>query len=230
MDSLKELEKKIGIKFSNKDLLQEALTHRSFLNEMKGGVRHNERLEFLGDAVLELSVTRFLFSKFDKKNEGDLTSLRAALVNSKMLFEVGDKLKIYDFLRLSKGEARDSGKAKSFILANAMEALIGAVYLDQGYEVADDFIIKNICSNVDTVLEKKLWRDAKSLFQEKSQEEMSTTPVYKVVKETGPDHKKHFVIGVYLGSELIAEGEGFSKQEAQMKAAENALKEKGWEE
>ncbi len=226
-----ELEEKLGIQFKNKDLLSEALTHRSFLNEPAGrGFAHNERLEFLGDAVLELSVTNFLFVKFPEKPEGELTSLRSALVNSNMLFEVSEKLELKKYIRLSKGEAKDTGKGRQYILSNSVEAIIGAIYLDQGYEKADDFILKYFCSNLENVLEKKLWRDAKSLFQEKAQKMVGITPDYKVVEESGPDHERHFVIGVYLGGEMIANGEGFSKQEAQMKAAEKALEKKGWEE
>lgn len=230
MKDFTELEKKLGIQFKNKDLLREALTHRSFLNEKgKEGTEHNERLEFLGDAVLELSITKFLFSKFFDKNEGELTALRAALVNSRMLFEVSGDLKLEDYLRLSKGEAKDSGKGRNFILANTVESLIGAIYLDQGFEKADEFIIKYFGSKTQDVLDQKLWRDSKSLFQEKAQEQVGITPTYEVLEESGPDHKKHFVIGVYLEEEMVAKGDGYSKQEAQMKASENALKEKGWE-
>ena len=236
MKNFAELEKKIGVKFNNPDLLTEAMTHRSFLNERLGeGIAQNERLEFLGDAVLELSVTNFLFSKFPQKPEGELTSLRAALVNSKMLFEVASKLKLEKYLRVSRGEAKDfglsgQGKGKHYILANAVEAIVGAVYLDRGFEAADGFIIKQICSNLPDILENKLWRDAKSLFQERAQEIVGITPTYEVIEESGPDHNRHFVIGVYLEKEMIAKGEGFSKQEAQMQAAEKALKEKGWDE
>jgi ribonuclease-3 len=231
MKNFSDLEQILNIKFNNSDLLREALTHRSFLNETgAGGTRHNERLEFLGDAVLELAVTKFLFNKFPQKAEGELTALRAALVNSNMLFSAADKLKLGRYLRLSKGEAKDSGKGRHFILANAFEALIGAIYVDNGYGAAETFVSEHICSNLPDVLEKKLWRDAKSLFQEKSQEIEGITPTYEVLEESGPDHKKHFVVGVFLENEMIASGEGFSKQEAQMEAAENALIKKGWEE
>ncbi|MCF7835548.1 MAG: ribonuclease III [Candidatus Marinimicrobia bacterium] len=227
---LQELEKEIGINFKNLELLQEALTHRSFLNEKKSKeVSHNERLEFLGDAVLELSVTTFLFDKFSKKPEGELTSLRASLVNSQILFEVADKLNLNSFIKVSKGEAKDSGKGRRFILANAMEALIGAIYLDQGYKVADTFIRENICSNIGNILNNKLWQDPKSVFQEKAQEKEAITPVYKIIEEKGPDHEKHFVMGAYLGSTLVAKGEGYSKQEAERMAAENALVKKKWD-
>ncbi len=231
MKDFKELEKIIGVKFKNPELLEEAFTHRSFLNEnSKEKTSNNERLEFLGDAVLELAVTEFLFKKYPRKDEGDLTSFRAALVNAHMLFEIAEGLKFWDFLRVSKGEAKDSGKGKHFILANAVEALLGAIYLDQGYKAASEFVRGNICSNIEDILEKKLWRDAKSLFQEKAQEIEGVTPNYQVISESGPDHLRRFIIGVYLAEKLIATGEGLSKQEAQMQAAENALKKKKWDE
>lgn len=229
MEKFGEIEKKLGIKFKNGDLLREAFTHRSFLNEKgRKGVEHNERLEFLGDAVLEIGVTEFLFREFPDKPEGELTALRAALVNAGMLFEVAKELGLEDYLLLSRGEEKENGKGKQFIMANSVEALIGAIYLDQGYEVSCDFIKKYVCSNLQTVLDNKLWQDAKSLFQEKAQEVAGFTPTYEVVKESGPDHKKHFTVGVYLNGEMIAEGDGFSKQDAQREAAENALKKKGW--
>jgi len=231
MSNILDLQKVLGIKFNNQDLLREALTHRSFLNEKKSkGICHNERLEFLGDAVLELSVTKFLFDEFKHKAEGELTSLRASLVNSRMLFKVADKIKLNFYIKLSKGEAKDSGKGREFILANAMEALIGAIYVDQGYGIADSFVRKYICSNIHNILKKKLWRDSKSMFQEKAQEKESITPVYKILKEKGPDHKKHFVVGAYLNGELVATGEGLSRREAEREAAGNALTSKGWSE
>lgn len=231
MKDFSKLEQIIGVKFKNPELLEEAFTHRSFLNEnAKEKFGNNERLEFLGDAVLELAVTEFLFKKYPHKDEGDLTSFRAALVNANMLFEIAEGLKFGDFLRVSKGEAKDSGKGKHFILANAVEALIGAIYLDQGYKAASEFVREKICPNIEGILEKKSWRDAKSLFQEKAQEIEGVTPNYQVISESGPDHLRHFVIGVYLAEKLIATGEGLSKQEAQMQAAENALKKKKWEE
>lgn len=230
MNDSAELEKFLGIKFKNRKTLKEALTHRSFLNESPSEeISHNERLEFLGDAVLELAVTSFLFNKYPDKNEGDLTSLRAALVNSRMLSEVAESVELYNYIRLSKGEAKDfASKGRQFILANAFEALIGAIYIDQGYTEAEKFIKKYICANIKQVVEQKLWRDPKSLFQEKAQEFMAFTPVYKVLRETGPDHKKFFVSGVFLNEEMVAEGEGYSKQEAESVAAENALNIKEW--
>lgn len=224
-----EFEKKIGIEFKNKLLLQEAFTHRSYLNENPDWeFDHNERLEFLGDAVLELIVTEYLFSTFKEKKEGELTSLRAALVNANMLSDISQKLGLNDFLLLSRGEAKDLGRARQYILANTFEALVGAIYLDQGYEAVQKFIKENVLSRTEEVIARKLFQDPKSLFQERAQEIAGVTPRYDVIKEWGPDHNKHFVVGVYLGEELVAEGEGPSKQEAQARAAEAALKVKGW--
>ncbi len=223
------LEKSLGLSFSNKDLLLQALTHRSYLNENPDSrTGHNERLEFLGDAVLELVVTEALYEKFPDKPEGELTSFRAALVNAKMLSDVAVDIKINDFLLLSRGEAKDVGRARQYILANAMEALIGAIHLDQGYDAARDFITRVVLSRTGEMLEKKLYKDPKSLFQEEAQERAGITPTYEVMREWGPDHDKHFVVGVYLKDELVAEGEGPSKQSAQEEAARNGLQAKGW--
>ena len=229
MKEISSLESALGVVFLNKDLLHTALTHRSYVNENPDWrLPHNERLEFLGDAVLELVVTRYLYLNFENP-EGDLTSYRAALVNSQMLSAVSSELGVNDFLLLSKGEAKDIGKARMYILANAFEAITGAIYLDQGYDVASGFIERVILSRMQDVLDKKLYRDAKSFFQEKAQEIEGVTPTSKVTREWGPDHDKHFIVGVYLGEELIAEGEGSSKQIAQQSAAENGLDSKGWE-
>ena len=230
MKDFSEFESKINIKFKNQDLLKEAFTHRSYLNENPSWpVGQNERLEFLGDAVLELAVTDFLFMRFPEKPEGELTSFRAALVNANMLSSVAQDLEINDYLLLSKGESKDVGRARLFILANCFEALIGAIYLDQGYDSASRFIHENILPKMDEILNKKLFRDSKSLFQERAQEITGVTPSYEVVKEWGPDHDKHFVVGVYVGKELVAQGEGPSKQEAQQQAAMAGLKAKGCE-
>lgn len=229
MKDFNSFEKKIEYSFKKKSLLTEAFTHRSYLNENPSWPgRHNERLEFLGDAVLELVVTEFLFYKFPEKPEGELTSLRAALVNANMLSEISSDLEINNFLLLSRGEAKDTGRARAYILANAFEALVGALYLDGGYEAAKKFIDQNVFGKIDDVLEKKLFLDAKSLFQERSQEAVGITPFYRVLKEWGPDHDKHFVVGVYLGEDLVASGEGPSKQIAEQNAAELGLKLKGW--
>ena len=229
MLNLAKFEETLGIVFHNKDLLRTALTHRSYLNEnpnMGGG--HNERLEFLGDAVLELVITEYLYEKFPEKPEGDLTALRASLVNANMLGAVASELDFNNFLLLSRGEAKDIGRARQYILANTFEAVVGAIYLDQGYNPTRDFILRVLTAKLSEILEKKLYRDAKSLFQEEAQERVGITPTYQVIKEWGPDHDKHFIVGVYLGKELVAEGEGASKQMAQQSAAEAALKVKNW--
>ncbi len=225
-----KLEKIIGVKFKKREFLKEALTHRSFLNEKPHQkLRHNERLEFLGDAVLELIVTEYLYKKYPNKTEGELTNFRAALVKASSLFQVSSDLGLNNFLLLSRGEAKDLGKARQYILANALEALIGAIYLDQGYDPTRSFIERKILISQMAKVKKEGLRDAKSLFQEKAQEIEGITPVYKIVSEWGPDHNKHFITGVYLGDKLIAEGEGSSKQEAHQQAAELALKKKKWE-
>lgn len=226
--SLDVLEKKIGVKFNNRDLLQHAMVHRSYLNENpEFHLRDNERLEFLGDAVLEMVVTEYLYSNYPNP-EGDLTNWRSALVNTKMLSNVASKLEINNHLLLSRGEEKDTGRARQCILANAMEALIGTIFLDQGYQKAAEFIQKEILAELPKIIKQKLYRDPKSRFQEKAQDVAGITPSYEVIKEWGPDHAKNFVIGVYLDKELVAEGEGVSKQEAQEKAAEAGLKKKGW--
>ena len=229
MKKISELEKKIGVVFKNKDLLQQALVHRSYINENRDfRLEHNERLEFLGDAVLELVSTENLYKNFPDNPEGDLTNFRAALVNGKMLAEVSDRLGVEEHLMMSKGERKDTGRARQYLLANALEAIIGAVYLDRGYRVSKEFITKNILCEMKRVLESKLYQDPKSKFQEESQDKAGLTPTYKVSKEWGPDHDKHFRVGVYLDKELVAEGEGSSKQTAQRSAAKEALKVKGW--
>ena len=229
MPALSVFESRIGITFKEKRLLEMAFTHRSFLNENRmPGREHNERLEFLGDAVLELVVTEFLYAKYPDKPEGELTSFRAALVNTLSIAEAATTLHMNDFLLLSRGESKDTGRARQIILANAFEALIGAIYLDQGYEPARDFIATNIFHKTDEVVEKKLWQDAKSRFQEVAQELSGITPVYNLVDQSGPDHDKKFIVGAYIGKERIALGEGKSKQEAEQDAAKKALETKGW--
>jgi ribonuclease-3 len=213
----------LGLTFKNLDLLEEALTHRSFLNEHKDAKAHNERLEFLGDAVLELAVTRFLFDKFPNKPEGELTAFRAALVNTVSLAESAEALGVNGLLRLSRGEAKDTGRARAIILANAFESLIGAVYLDQGFEAADAFIAKHLYPKIDQVIADRTWQDAKSHFQEVAQDKRGVTPAYRTIAEVGPDHDKRFTVGVFLREEEIARGEGKSKQEAEQDAARAAL-------
>lgn len=225
---IEDFTEKIGIKFKNPKLIQEALTHRSYLNENKKyKINHNERLEFLGDAVLELVVTDFLFKNYNNP-EGEMTSWRAALVNGEMLAKISAELGVAEHVLMSKGETNDTGRARQYLLANALEAIIGAIYLDQGYAVAEAFILKNIVSKIDEVIANKLYLDPKSYFQEKSQECFKMTPSYRIIKEEGPDHDKNFTVGVYVGDELVAQGNGSSKQEAQREAAQEGLKAKGW--
>src|SRR3989344_7984563 len=228
MSDIKDLEKRLGLTFKRKEFLQQAVTHRSYLNEHKNyKLQHNERLEFLGDAVLELVVTEYLYQNYDNP-EGELTSWRAALVNGDMLARVAEDLTINDYLLMSKGEEKDTGRARQYLLANAIEAIIGALYLDQGYATSKKFILANIVSRLDDVLEKKLYIDPKSSFQEMAQEHTGITPTYNVIEEVGPDHDKHFVVGIYLEEELVAEGKGKSKQDAQREAARAGLEAKKW--
>ena len=223
------LEKKLGIKFKNKDLLKQAFVHRSYLNENPGlGLEQNERLEFLGDAVLELIITEYLYKKYTEKAEGELTNWRASLVNAKMLALVAEELGFNDFLLLSRGESKEIGKARQYILANTFEAFIGAAYLDSGYEIVEGFIEKYLLVKLPNIIQNKLYKDSKSHFQEEAQERDGVTPIYKVIKEWGPDHKKKFTVGVFLNENLIAEGEGYSKQEAEEEAAKEALIVKQW--
>ncbi len=226
---LKDAEKKIGIVFKDKELLKQAFTHRSYLNENKNtGLEHNERLEFLGDAVLELVSTDYLYAKYPKKPEGELTALRSALVNSVMIASISSELDFNKFLLLSRGEAKDTGRARQYILANTFESVVGAIYIDQGYDAARDFISRVLLPKTQDIEEKKLWIDAKSFFQEKAQEKTGITPSYKTLKAHGPDHDKEFVVGLYLGDMQIAEGAGKSKQEAEQDAARVGLEKKGW--
>ena len=223
-------EEKIGVVFKSKDLLKQAFTHRSYINEHQGlPLGHNERLEFLGDAVLELAVTEYLYKKYPDKPEGDLTSYRSALVNTSTLSTVATGLGMNDFLLLSRGEAKDTGRARQYLLANTFEALTGALYLDQGYGAAQQFIAQNIFPLTDDIVSQKLFQDAKSHFQEKAQEKVSIPPGYRSLKEEGPDHDKEFTVGVFLDDELIATGEGKSKQEAEQAAARAGLEKKGWQ-
>jgi len=213
----------LGVVFKNKNLLKQALIHRSWLNENpESKLENNERLEFLGDAVLELIVTEHLYNNYPNP-EGELTNWRAALVNYQNLAQVAGNLGVNEFLMLSRGESKDTGRARQVILANTMESLIGAVYLDQGYKTAQKFVKENVLSGLDYIIENNLYKDAKSLFQEKSQEKHGITPIYKVIEETGPDHDKIFTVGVYLEDKLAGQGHGPSKQEAEQKAAEDAL-------
>jgi len=227
MKDVSSLEKTIGLKFKKENLLIQAVTHRSYINENPKVKGHNERLEFLGDAVLELIVTEHLFKNF-KNPEGELTNWRAALVNSKMLSSIAKEIELGSYLLLSRGESKDKGKAREYILANAVEALIGSIYMDQGIKAAQSFIEKYILSKLQKILDEKLYEDPKSRFQEKAQEKLGITPHYQVLKEWGPDHKKEFRVGIYLEDKLIAEAEGASKHSAEKEAAAKALEIKKW--
>lgn len=219
------LEEKIGYRFRNKNFLKESLTHRSYLNENPSwGISHNERLEYLGDAVLELAVTEELFNRFPGHPEGKLTALRAALVNYVMLALIARAIGLENFILLSRGEAKDTGRAREVILANAFEALIGAIYLDSSYKEAKVFVNKFVMAHLDEVIKKQLYEDPKSLLQEKIQAQLKVTPNYKVLEERGPDHAKIFTVGVYFGEQLITTGDGPSKQDAEVEAAQKALK------
>ncbi|KKQ22669.1 MAG: Ribonuclease 3 [Candidatus Wolfebacteria bacterium GW2011_GWC1_37_10] len=219
------MEEKLGVVFKNKDLLKESLTHRSYLNENPSwGLNNNERLEFLGDAVLELAVTEMLFEKYPNYSEGDLTSIRSALVNYQMLSDVAKEIELNDYILLSRGEAKDTGKARDVILANAFEAVLGAIYLDAGYETMKKFVDLYVMKRLKEVMEKGLYKDPKSLLQEIVQEKMKLTPNYQVLSEEGPDHAKIFTVGVFFDGKLIAKGEGSSKQEAEVDAAKEALR------
>jgi ribonuclease-3 len=227
-DKFSELESKIGFEFKNKDLLLIALTHRSYINENPDWrLNHNERMEFLGDAVLELVVTEYLYKNYPNP-EGEMTNWRAALVNANMLFKITGEFDLNEYILLSRGEARDTGRARQYILANAMESLIGAIYLDGGYDAAKEFISKFILKELPDIIENRLYRDSKSLFQEMAQDKVGITPAYEVLKEWGPDHARNFEVGVFLEKEMAGTGQGPSKQEAQQMAAEDALAKKGW--
>ena len=224
-NQVSEFEERIGYTFTERELLRRALTHKSYSHEAKDlDVRHNETFEFLGDAVLELTVTEDLYGRFPQYNEGTLTSLRAALVNYQMLASVARALGLEEFMRLSKGEAKDVGRAREVILANAFEAVTGAIYQDGGYSSAKAFVLYAVMPRLEDVLKEGSYKDAKSIFQEKVQATARVTPVYRLLEEKGPDHDKVFTMGVYVGEKLVAQGTGPSKQEAETEAAKNALK------
>lgn len=223
-----DLEKALDIHFDNKDLLKEALTHRSYLNEDPAWpYRHNERLEFLGDAVLEIAVTEDLFKRFPDKEEGDLTTYRAALVNTKMLCSIAKEMDLPLALRMSRGEAKEIHERRGeAILADAVEALIGAIYLDKGYAPAISFVERHILSHIDEVERGGGGKDPKSLVQEQVQEAYRVTPTYKVLDESGPAHDRFFTVGLYIDEELKSKGKGHSKQAAEIAAAEAFLNER----
>lgn len=230
MKDFSSFEAAIGITFTNKKLLEQAFIHRSYINENpRSGLEHNERLEFLGDAVVEIVVTDHLFREYPTRTEGELTAYRSALVNAVIIGEVARSLTMNDYLLLSKGESKDTGRARHTILANTYESFVGAVYLDQGYEIAHAFVMRTLLPRLQDILTKKTWRDPKSRVQEEAQERLGVTPSYKVMAETGPDHDKYFNIGIFFGDKKIAEGKGKSKQEAQTAAAVAALTLKGWD-
>ena len=226
---LDKLQTILGAQFKDLDLLRSAITHRSYLNEHKEATwEHNERLEFLGDAVLELVVTDFLFKKYPDKPEGELTAVRAALVNTVSLASASEKLGVNEYLMMSKGEAKDVGRARQYILANTFEACIGALYMDQGYSVAAQFIATNLFPKTENIVKDRLWQDGKSRFQELAQEHANVTPTYETIAQDGPDHDRVFTVGVFLRQEKVAEGVGRSKQEAEQAAAQKAVEAKGW--
>lgn len=227
--NLEKFEKRAGVTFKNKNLLKQAFTHRSYINENRDSrLEHNERLEFLGDAVLELVITDYLYNRLKDSTEGELTSLRSALVNADSCSKVAQTLGANDYLLLSKGESKDTGRARQYILANTLEAIIGAIYLDRGYEIAKNFILTHVTPLIEDILKDGAWIDAKSFFQEKAQEHSGLTPVYKTMRESGPDHDKHFTVSVSIGNEVCGEGGGKSKQDAEQEAARQALESKGW--
>jgi ribonuclease III len=229
MQKYKKLEAKIGVKFKSEALVTKGFTHKSYVNEHKSEkIEDNERLEFLGDAVLELVATKHLFEKYPTQSEGDMTSYRSALVKGKHLAEVGLELGLGEYLRLSNGEEKSGGRTKKYILANVVEAVIGVIYLEHGYEVVEKFIEKFILEKLDEIIEKGLHIDAKSNFQELAQEIEKTTPHYEVLEEEGEDHNKKYTMGAFIGEELVAKGTGSSKQKAESDAAKNALKAKEW--
>jgi ribonuclease-3 len=225
-----KLQELLGVSFKDSVVLLSAITHRSYLNEHREATwEHNERLEFLGDAVLELAVTDFLFKKYPEKPEGELTAIRAALVNTNSLAAASEIMGINKYLLMSKGESKDEGRARQYILANVFESCIGAIYLDLGYDTAQQFIAGRLFANTEEIVRKRLWQDAKSRFQEVSQEKASITPTYETVSQDGPDHDRVFTVGVFLRHEKVGEGKGRSKQEAEQQAAQAAIKNKGWE-
>jgi ribonuclease-3 len=229
MKDFTPFEQSLGIVFTDKSLIQRAFTHRSFINENpRSGLEHNERFEFLGDAVIELIVTDYLFRTYPTHNEGELTAYRSALVNAIIMGEVATELNMNDYLLLSKGETKDTGRARQTILANTYESFVGGLYLDQGYDVCKKFIMDSLIPRLEEIIKSKSWKDAKSQVQEEAQERLGLTPSYKVVGESGPDHDKYFTIGIFFGEQKIAEGKGKSKQEAQQTAALAALEKKGW--
>lgn len=228
LDLFDHFEKKLGLTIKKPELFTQVFVHRSYVNECKDKkVEQNERLEFLGDAVLELVVTEYLYRHYDN-TEGEMTNWRSALVRGEMLSKVARDLDMGKFLFLSHGEEKGGGREKDYILANALEALIGYLYLTHGYTICQNFVEDQILVHLDQILKRKLYIDAKSFFQEQAQEKLGITPEYRVESEEGPDHSKNFTMGAYLGDKLVGTGKGPSKQTAEQEAARAALKKKGW--
>jgi len=223
MQKLAELSKKLNITFRNNDLIREAFVHRSYLNEAKTKISSNERLEFLGDSILSFLVSSYLFKHYPQFSEGELTNLRSAVVKTSTLATISQKLKLGELLLLSHGEEEGGGRKNVSILADTFEALIGALFLDQGLETVKKILEKLLFPLFEEILKSKAYKDAKSIFQEVVQEEVRISPVYKVIKEKGPDHAKEFTVGVYVGNTLWGTGVGKNKQEGEMQAAKAAL-------
>lgn len=223
-EHVEDLESALGVRFANRALLKEALTHRSYLNENpQWSPRHNERLEYLGDAVLELVVSEALYSRYPDADEGELTAVRAALVNYQSMAQMAGKLNLGPYIRMSKGEARDKGRAREVILANAMESIIGAIYLDAGMGAVTELVARVLLPHTEEIVATKSYKDPKSALQEVVQEKRRVTPTYRVLNEEGPAHQRTFTIGVYVDDELAGQGTGPSKQEAEVDAAKQAL-------
>lgn len=224
MEQYNEIEEKIGVKFEDKKLLKTAFTHRSYLNENRGqGLQNNERLEFLGDAVLELIISSYLFKNYTDRAEGDLTSIRAAIVRTESIAEETRKLELGQYLKMSKGEEDSGGKEKEYLLANLYEAILGAMYLEHGYDVCRDFVSRTLFLKIDTIISEGLFIDPKTKIQELMQRKYKVTPIYEIVKEDGPDHEKTFTVALFRDTEKLSEGEGPSKQKAEEDAARNAI-------
>lgn len=221
---LKELESLLGVTFKNKNLLKTALTHRSYLNESsENDLKNNERLEFLGDAVLELITTEYLYERYPERPEGELTSFRSALVKTTSLSETSLDLNIGDFIMMSRGEEVTGGRTRPYILANTFESILGAIYIDQGYDVAKTFVTNKLLPKTTAIIENRLDIDSKSRLQELSQEILNFTPVYDLVSSKGPDHDKNFLMAVKIKGKVFGEGNGKNKQEAEQNAAKYAL-------
>ena len=218
-----KLEENLGVVIKNKELLKVALTHRSFLNENRGEDKQNERMEFLGDAVLELIISEYLYNNFPDREEGDLTSFRSALVRTESLAQASRELNVGPHLRLAKGEEDSGGQDKDYILANAFEAILGAIYLDQGYEVAKNLVYRLLIPRIDEIVKNRLDIDGKTRIQEMAQEHYKITPIYEVIKEEGPDHDKVFTVVVKFEDKQIAQGIGSSKQRAEEDAAQKGI-------